>query len=569
MPSEAQLQIPFRIRIGITGHRTLPHETRVRAAVQRVVHQEIEALYYAATQAHPPQPLYEAVTALADGTDQVVASEILKMPGSAVEAVLPLEESEYRATISDAGMAAFDQLLRADRDPRRMRRLTLEQEFPGRSAEDLQTKRDAAYDAAGRYVVDHCDVLIAVWDQAPAPQNAPPHSRPPGEGTRRTVSYAKTRKRPVIIIDPHDPESISVDWGNGLNARAVPALARFNNLSANPRKERAACEAVTGQIFGGSQSDGIWGAARVIPESTRNLMSEILIPAYVKAERIAHSNQNAFRFAGAGVYWLAVLSVVFVGLGELYRNGSAGGFLVSTSFRAESVCLVIILLIVWFSRKASIHQKWFESRFLAERLRSSFYVTACGMEPSPVEVPPYLAIAHRPDDWMVRAFTEIWRSVPVPPKLDPQDCGAYAKFIRVSWIQGQVQYHKKKAKRCELWDRTLEYSGLGFFFIALLAALFHAFDWGPASFHPGLNFAASVTPAVGAALAGIRALGGYHRLAKRSHQMVNTLLDLDADAADVNDAAGLEALVREVEELMLRETQEWLMLVRFVKLETP
>ena len=43
----------------------------------------------------------------------------------------------------------------------------------------------------GRYVVDHCDVLIALWDGMPSSGQG---------GTAEIVSYAKEQCRPVVIF---------------------------------------------------------------------------------------------------------------------------------------------------------------------------------------------------------------------------------------------------------------------------------------------------------------------------------------------------------------------------------
>ena len=45
------------------------------------------------------------------------------------------------------------------------------------------------------------------------------------------------------------------------------------------------------------------------------------------------------------------------------------------------------------------------------------------------------------------------------------------------------------------------------------------------------------------------------------------LTDLDERFSQISTPEGLESLLRETDELMLRETQDWLMLMRFVKLE--
>ena len=51
--------------------------------------------------------------------------------------------------------------------------------------------RVEAYEQAGQYVADHCDVLVALWDGRPATGRG---------GTEEIVQYARENKRPVVWI---------------------------------------------------------------------------------------------------------------------------------------------------------------------------------------------------------------------------------------------------------------------------------------------------------------------------------------------------------------------------------
>ncbi len=54
-----------------------------------------------------------------------------------------------------------------------------------------EATHEEAYCAAGRWIVDHADRLIAVWDGCPA--------RGPG-GTGDVVAYARSRGVPVTVL---------------------------------------------------------------------------------------------------------------------------------------------------------------------------------------------------------------------------------------------------------------------------------------------------------------------------------------------------------------------------------
>ena len=83
--------IPARIVIGVTGHRRLNPTPQlvdqVRSAIQKII------------QMAPPlknTPLVVAVISpLAEGADRLVAQEVLRVPGSMIEVVLPLEKNDY------------------------------------------------------------------------------------------------------------------------------------------------------------------------------------------------------------------------------------------------------------------------------------------------------------------------------------------------------------------------------------------------------------------------------------------------------------------------------------------
>ena len=63
-----------------------------------------------------------------------------------------VEEFEYLETISPAGRVGFRTLLNRDRNPKRLRRLPVAYEFPDADNEEQKRRRDAAYEAGGRYV---------------------------------------------------------------------------------------------------------------------------------------------------------------------------------------------------------------------------------------------------------------------------------------------------------------------------------------------------------------------------------------------------------------------------------
>jgi len=150
-------------RIGVTGHRRFDHPERARQAAQRVV-----------AGCDPPLELW---TSLADGADRLLVDVVRAVdPAARLVVVLPLDPDDYRADFDADSAAEFDELLA--------------------TADEVHTvapqrTREAAYAAAGMAVVDAVDVLVAVWDGAPARGHG---------GTAEIVQAARTRGREVAVI---------------------------------------------------------------------------------------------------------------------------------------------------------------------------------------------------------------------------------------------------------------------------------------------------------------------------------------------------------------------------------
>jgi hypothetical protein len=154
-----------------------------------------------------------------------------------------------------------------------------------------------------------------------------------------------------------------------------------------------------------------------------------------------------------------------------------------------------------------------------------------------------------------------------------ESCKPLIEFIRKIWVQDQIKYHEFKSERSREISHYLEKGGIIIFVLAVVAALSHVIlsslghhlnvKW----IEHGLTFAALVLPAVGAAIGGIRTHREYTRIERRSGNMINVLKYLDERLSRTGKPEDLESLLREMEELTLRETQDWLMLMKFTELE--
>jgi hypothetical protein len=150
--------------IGVAGHANLTDRS------VELIHQEFLDLL------RPTANDLVGMTCLARGADQVFADAVLEL-GGALEIVVPA--SDYFARISDL---ASRQRCEA---------------YLGSAASAVtmpfETSGPPAYLAASQYLIDRCDLLLAVWDGPPATGSG---------GTADAVAYARERERSIMVVWP-------------------------------------------------------------------------------------------------------------------------------------------------------------------------------------------------------------------------------------------------------------------------------------------------------------------------------------------------------------------------------
>jgi hypothetical protein len=176
------------VAIGVSGHRDLINLAAVSNAVDKALKKIITTF---------GENSLQVISPLAEGADRVVVWRAMAYYSVRLVVPLPLEISDYMLDFkSTSSKAAFKILLeQADQVI----------ELP---AEDT---REACYLAAGMYVLDHSDVLIAVWDGEPA--------RGIG-GTAKIMAEARRRGMPIawvqVIGREQESQPIKKDLTRGL-----------------------------------------------------------------------------------------------------------------------------------------------------------------------------------------------------------------------------------------------------------------------------------------------------------------------------------------------------------------
>jgi hypothetical protein len=176
--------VPVHIVAGVTGHRRL----NPKPGLAEAIHKGLEEYRKIMRPSRDTPLVITVLSPLAEGADRIVAREVLKIPGSMLKVVLPFKKKDYTKDFETyESKREFEELL-----------------SQARSVKQLPAKRsrNEAYEQAGRYIVDHCDVLIALWDGKPALGQG---------GTGEIVAYARNKKRPLIWINVEHPARVTFE----------------------------------------------------------------------------------------------------------------------------------------------------------------------------------------------------------------------------------------------------------------------------------------------------------------------------------------------------------------------
>jgi hypothetical protein len=189
------------IALGITGHRYLAEMDKVMVGVEIAV-QRIRKTY--------PDSSFRVLSSLAEGADRILAQNLLLIPGASLWVPLPLPEEEYLKDFETTkSRDEFILLLgKAER--------IIQMQIKG--------GRGEGYLAAGKYILENSDCLLAIWDGKQAQGMA---------GTGEIVTPARERGMPLVWIHAGNRipgTDISTSLGSG------QGKVTFENLPSPDRK---------------------------------------------------------------------------------------------------------------------------------------------------------------------------------------------------------------------------------------------------------------------------------------------------------------------------------------------
>jgi hypothetical protein len=414
------------------------------------------------------------------------------------------------------------------------------------------TSRDGAYLSCGRHIVDSSDVLIAIWDGAPA--------RGPG-GTGDIVAYARERLVPIIWLSADGRHRVTpmigddvVAWENldPLGRSAWHELDQYNGPLHHSERFAAATAAIRHVALAAPSGYGVEEAV------------DWIAPYFGRAEMQANHFEKWYKQAGAALFALSFLAVMTVAAQELFAPGRPW------IVWFEVVCLAVIFAGIFVARRLRLHERWITARYLGETFRSAMFLSLAGIGEN--EEHPAIRIADDDptDAWVRRAFAEVWHRRPVCSRNEA-DVGPIQRFLAEAWLGNQIDYFARASRLHERMRDRLNLLAYVLFGVSAVAAVLHSLNvaHGRADAFAWWGFLSITVPAAAAALSGLAAQREYQQHARRYRRMSRQLSELRIRMEAAADLPALQQLAFETERRLRAETGEWFGVVRLHALELP
>jgi hypothetical protein len=524
-------------------------------------------------------PRLRFVSPVADGADQIAADVALDL-GWELEAILPFQRADYRASLANHGARErFDALVA---------RASCLLELPGDPVHGLD-----AYVMTGRATVAHCDVLIAVWD------GLPPRGR---GGTGEVVQLALTRGTAIIHVplspggdtrilwSAFDPTVVTVadDPSVARPVELAEVKALLGGLLLPPPDEqelrfmkRFLHERLL-RIRTRIEYPLLLTAAGVRPFRARDLTSrhaEAQIRDEWRRYRAgcaeAHNISAPIDLLEQSYSWADRLATHFA---QTYRSGHIfnfvlGGFAVCLGLAAfmaprlkveeaalELLITLAIMLNAIVGQRHEWHRRWLDYRQLAEGLRPMRSLKLLGIaspDPPGTETNP---VPRRWIDWYASG---IWRAMGCPSGSIDRDCAArLGRAIADHEVEPQVGYHERNAIQIKLLDRRLEQTGMVLFAATVIVTIATLVGLGLGDtfvnrYGNWFTLISAGFPALGTAVFGIRFQGDFGGDALRSMATANTLRQLDNELRKNVTLSRAADLAEQAGRIMLSDLDEW------------
>ena len=371
--------------------------------------------------------------------------------------------------------------------------------------------REDAYLDCGMETVNRCDVLVAVWDGAPARGRG---------GTAEIVAYARELRRPLIIVDAR---TFAVTRENLDRLRTADRhLAALNRLPPAPGQRAAEAD------------------------TARDTVREF----HLKVDHTASQGAPQFRKLTAATVWLHVLATALAAATlafHLHHAAMPWGKL---------LCLLGALGVAMLIRHHRHQQDWVRCRLAAEITRSAL---ATWGQPRGGGVL---------DDFDWAGLEPLRRSLEVLQRRSlrshPVAFAEFSRHYRAERIEGQLAYFARQESRAVPQLARLR---LGFTLSSVGAIVFTAIYAAHSTLAEPIaphwmetwvfGFGPIVLPVLAAGFISLVSINDLHRRVARYREMHVRLEAARKEASFAQTWGSLERVIIRTERALLQEVFEW------------
>jgi hypothetical protein len=589
-------------RLGVTGARYLEESglealrkkvdfvlNSVREDVLRLASEAGVAAFYAGVDPHHPSPLLRFVSPLARGSDRLAAEAALKT-GYELYVPMPFALDEYKKDFKGAEKPS-ERPLTAEADVAQFDQLFM---HAGASLalDGGRHEQDRAYEAVGRFVVRHSDLIIAIWDGEPVGGRG---------GTADIVEYALSNgvpvwwiptapeRTPVLLADIEDLRDPRAEAGDapGDVLRAFverhirpPAPARRDRhglISWLARLGQKRLVSPLAEFYAEDASPPWWwtrayGWMMYVASACKLPWTDLPCPddpvakywfdLYKPTDLRAGEYAARYRSAYVWLFFLATLTLIFGATAAVTHSESVWLALIAAiAMVLEGVTLLITYVVVHAAIRGDWHERFIEYRLLAELCRKQQVLAPLGRAVSLGAVRRMLlrevgnatqkAVAQSHSKkakaaieisdhsaWVAWLFAALERAAPLPSGNIAADLEPFVKRQLLDELIGeQLRYHRGREKMSGRADEKFFAVGhISFFLVCIcvcvkLAAVFHSVNLeavGGDGFYRFLGWLAIILPAISAAALGIRSYAELQLLVEQSRHMIEELQHAEA-----------------------------------------
>ena len=554
--------IPFRIRVGVTGHRQLSRSRELEEAVVERI-RRVHRLVTGETEVR-----LAAVSQLAEGADRLVVEAVFiaaaeRGAEAHLEVVLPASRDVYPDLqgFSEESRAEFEELL--DRAA-----VTSE---PSDVRLDTEEERAAAYESASRHLMARSDVLIALWDGAESGGRG---------GTAETLLDAAAGSKPCIWLSTEGEREVRDNLTPASSERFYREVEqRATVLGESPWEKPEhpkevleplrATYAMLDEFNRGALPED-FGSRLEEELGSAEGMPEWVAPAFVRATLLARAAQRRFNSLSWLISGLATSAAVALAIGLSFGVGSP------VWAWAEAASLIAALSALVAVRRSGFHRKWLSYRVLAERLRSAHFLAPTGADFRRHSRLEAAYLGESSEDWLMRAFEEVWDRRPrgSVEQLEPYAFEELKRWLADEWIGSQIRYYEAAARRHRRRHRLMAAIVAALFLASVPFAFLHALAddvFAEDQVETAEHWATLMTivlPAAGASLGALLTINQHKAQSERYARMIADLAVVRRTLLNANPRT-LPQASSEAARVVAQETGVWVGAMWFLDIEHP